>query len=65
MSNQDVHWRKSSYSGGEGGQCVQLAALDGLIGIRDSKNPDHDHLTVRREALARLMAQIKAGELKR
>lgn len=29
-------WRKSSYSGGEGGNCVELSD-DGAV--RDSKNP--------------------------
>jgi hypothetical protein len=34
-------WRKSSYSGGnEGGSnCVEVAGSDGLVGVRDSKNP--------------------------
>jgi hypothetical protein len=31
-------WRKSSYSGNSGGQCVEVAAR-GAIFIRDSKNP--------------------------
>lgn len=28
-------WKKSSFSGGEGGQCVELAPT----AVRDSKNP--------------------------
>ena len=60
---QQVTWRKSSYSGGEGGQCVELASLDGSVGIRDSKNPQNPHIEVGREALASLLGQIKAGEL--
>ncbi|MBV6699851.1 DUF397 domain-containing protein [Kitasatospora aureofaciens] len=33
-------WRKSSYSGGEGGNCVEVAdaAID-IIAVRDSKDP--------------------------
>ncbi|MBV9448758.1 MAG: DUF397 domain-containing protein [Streptosporangiaceae bacterium] len=31
-------WRKSSYSGNNGGQCVELAAR-GVVLVRDSKNP--------------------------
>ncbi|MEV4251998.1 DUF397 domain-containing protein [Spirillospora sp. NPDC049652] len=27
MNHLDVTWRKSSYSGGEGGECVQVTAL--------------------------------------
>ncbi|MFC4912484.1 DUF397 domain-containing protein [Actinomadura gamaensis] len=27
MNHLDVKWRKSSYSGGEGGQCVEVATM--------------------------------------
>jgi hypothetical protein len=34
-------WVKSSYSGGTGGDCVEIVALpDGGRGVRDSKDPD-------------------------
>ncbi|WP_256925243.1 DUF397 domain-containing protein [Streptomyces sp. Amel2xC10] len=32
-------WRKSSYSGDTGGQCVEVADLTPCTGVRDSKNP--------------------------
>lgn len=33
-------WIKSSYSGGSGGNCVEVAILpDGGRAVRDSKNP--------------------------
>ncbi|MEV7447616.1 DUF397 domain-containing protein [Streptomyces nigra] len=35
----EVAWRKSSYSGAEGGQCVEVAATADAIWVRDSKNP--------------------------
>jgi hypothetical protein len=36
----DLAWKKSSYSSGSGGNCVEVAALpDGGRAIRDSKNP--------------------------
>ncbi|MEV2246142.1 DUF397 domain-containing protein [Streptomyces sp. NPDC049970] len=31
-------WSKSSYSSGEGGQCVEVAASGGAVHIRDSKD---------------------------
>jgi hypothetical protein len=31
-------WRKSSYSGNNGGQCVEVA-VHGVVLVRDSKNP--------------------------
>ncbi|MEW1736994.1 DUF397 domain-containing protein [Nocardia beijingensis] len=35
----NAHWFKSSYSGG-GQECVEVAYLtDGLVGVRDSKDP--------------------------
>jgi hypothetical protein len=32
-------WRKSSRSGDNGGQCVEVAHVTGGAAIRDSKNP--------------------------
>ncbi|MFC7895354.1 DUF397 domain-containing protein [Streptomyces sp. NPDC057381] len=35
-----VQWRKSSYSSGTGGECVEVTEdLPGLVPVRDSKNP--------------------------
>ncbi len=35
-----VQWRKSSYSSGTGGECVEVTVdLPGLVPVRDSKNP--------------------------
>jgi hypothetical protein len=32
-------WRKSTYSGGNGGNCVEIATgLPGVVAMRDSKN---------------------------
>lgn len=31
-------WFKSSYSGGEGGECVEIAASPGTVHVRDSKD---------------------------
>lgn len=33
-------WRKSSYSNGDGGECVEVAdGFPGLVPVRDSKTP--------------------------
>ncbi len=33
-------WRKSSYSGSNGGACVEVADnLPGIVAVRDSKDP--------------------------
>lgn len=39
-------WIKSSYSDGGGGECVEIAAGNGLVHIRDSKNATGPVLTL-------------------
>ena len=34
-----VPFRKSSYSNTNGGNCVEVGTRQGIVGIRDSKNP--------------------------
>lgn len=34
---QDLQWFKSSYSGAEGGQCLEVAASLAAVHVRDSK----------------------------
>ena len=34
----DAEWKKSSYSGSEGGNCVEVAAVRGAVAVRDSKD---------------------------
>lgn len=53
-------WRKSSYSNGDGGNCVEAA--DGLVGIvpvRDSKVPHGPVLTVKAPAWASFVTLLK------
>ena len=35
---EGLNWRTSSYSGGNGGACVEIAAHDGMILVRDTKD---------------------------
>nr|WP_218826023.1 DUF397 domain-containing protein [Actinomadura mexicana] len=39
-----TRWRESSYSGGTGGECVELAVVSGHVLLRDSKDPDGPRL---------------------
>jgi hypothetical protein len=48
----DLPWFKSSYSGAEGGQCVEVAAAKAVVHVRDSKAVAGPVLTVSREAWA-------------
>ncbi|MGW1896339.1 DUF397 domain-containing protein [Streptomyces hirsutus] len=47
-----MQWRKSSYSGSTGGDCVEVAAgcPTGTVPVRDSKNPTGPILTIRAPA---------------
>jgi hypothetical protein len=61
---ETVIWRKSSRSSNGGDTCVELAKLPkGLLGVRDSKNPDGGHLVLLRETAARLFADMRSGKL--
>ncbi|MER7814114.1 DUF397 domain-containing protein [Streptomyces sp. NPDC096153] len=54
-------WRRSSYSNGSGGDCVEVA--DGLLGVvpvRDSKLPDGPVLVVPASAWAAFVTAVKA-----
>ena len=39
MEREDARWFKSSYSGGSGTECVEVADLGTSVGVRDSKRP--------------------------
>jgi hypothetical protein len=49
---QDLRWFKSSYSGAEGGDCVEVAASRGTVHVRDSKAVTGPALTLDRTAWA-------------
>ncbi|MET7731335.1 DUF397 domain-containing protein [Streptomyces sp. NPDC005402] len=46
MTIEKLNWFKSSYSSGEGGQCLEVAVTAHTIRLRDSKNPTGPHLTL-------------------
>jgi hypothetical protein len=57
-----VQWRKSTHSGGANDEhCVELGRLeaDSVIGVRDSKDPDGEYLTLSVAELASLIEQVK------
>lgn len=48
---RNARWRKSSYSGNTGGECVEVAeGCAGAVPVRDSKNPAGPVLVVRADA---------------
>jgi hypothetical protein len=42
----DLTWFKRSYSAGNGGECVEVAAASGAVHVRDSKDVSRTALTV-------------------
>jgi hypothetical protein len=55
-------WRKSTYSISSQ-NCVEIATAGAAVLLRDSKHPEHGHLTFTRPELAALIAAARAGEL--
>ncbi|MFF5263465.1 DUF397 domain-containing protein [Actinomadura viridis] len=55
MELRNANWRKSSYSGSNGGDCVELAdageAVADAVAVRDSKDPAGPVLLLTRAAL--------------
>ncbi|MDH3679421.1 MAG: DUF397 domain-containing protein [Acidimicrobiia bacterium] len=65
MTNQqpnDLTWRKSSFSGANGGDCVEIADTDDGILMRNSKLIDAGTIPFTRSELAAFIAGCKAGE---
>ena len=56
MNSENLTWFKSSYSGGEGGDCLEVAPCPHTIHIRDSKNPTGPVLTLSPAAWAGFLA---------
>ncbi|MFG2088039.1 MULTISPECIES: DUF397 domain-containing protein [unclassified Spirillospora] len=59
MDLNTATWRKSTHSGGTGGECVELASGPGIIAVRDSKNPDGPKLLLGRDEFAALVDVLK------
>jgi hypothetical protein len=63
MDLSRAEWRKSSWSGGNGGDCVEVARnLSGAVAVRDSKDPDGPRLTFTPDEWVAFTAGIKTGE---
>jgi Domain of unknown function (DUF397) len=58
-------WRKSTYSNGSGGNCVEVADLPDGRAVRDSKHPHGPTLAFTRDQWRAFVQSIKAGDLKR
>jgi hypothetical protein len=58
-------WRKSSYSNGDGGACVEVAdGYDRVLPVRDSKAPDGPAVTFSAGAWSSFVCALKTGTLR-
>ena len=58
-------WRKSTYSNGSGGNCVEVANLPNGRAVRDSKHPEGPFLIFTRQGWRAFVNGIEAGKVPR
>lgn len=54
-------WRKSSYSNGTGGECVEVAELYDSVDVRDSKQYGGPRISVARSSWSAFMTSLRHG----
>ncbi|MFJ9589861.1 DUF397 domain-containing protein [Streptomyces acidicola] len=54
-----LRWFKSSYSGGEGNECVEIAKGHSYVAVRDTKINFGPVLAVSPEAFAAFLGEVK------
>ncbi len=61
MEESSVNWRKASYSSGNGGACIEVAARSaaGRVLVRDTQDRQGPTLAVSADAWARFTASLK------
>ncbi|MBU7598352.1 DUF397 domain-containing protein [Streptomyces sp. P38-E01] len=57
-------WRKSSYSSGNGGSCVEVADGYDVLPVRDSKTPDGPVLTFRHTDWTAFVTALRSHDLR-
>jgi hypothetical protein len=53
-------WRTSSYSGSNGGACVEIGTAGSAVAVRDSKRPDGPQLAFAADTWKTFTEQLKA-----
>ncbi|MFH9400095.1 DUF397 domain-containing protein [Streptomyces sp. NPDC017638] len=57
----ELSWFKSSYSAGNGGDCVEVAAAGTAVLVRDSKRPEEAFLSVGADGWAAFVRMAARG----
>lgn len=60
MDVTGVAWRKSSYSGGNGGTCVEVGTARFTVAVRDSKDPAGPRLAFAADTWRAFAEQVRA-----
>jgi Domain of unknown function (DUF397) len=60
MDMTAVAWRTSSYSGSNGGTCVEVATVGPAVAVRDSKHPESPLLAFATDTWQAFTDQVKA-----
>ncbi|WSA80470.1 DUF397 domain-containing protein [Streptomyces sp. NBC_01799] len=55
MSTTELVWFKSSFSGSQGDDCVEVALVEQAVCVRDSKDVTRPHFAVGREEWSRFV----------
>jgi hypothetical protein len=63
MTEVHIFWRKSSYSNGSGGNCLEIAHATGERLIRDSKEPTGPILRFGTDTWAVFVASVQGDDL--
>lgn len=61
MELNSANWRKSTYSGGNGGDCVEVSNAASMIVVRDTTDQAGAVLAVPAGAWQTLLAEVRAS----
>ncbi|NDU72322.1 DUF397 domain-containing protein [Actinomadura sp. DSM 109109] len=59
MDLSDLDWRKATKSGENGGACVEIASVRGVVVVRDSKDPAGPVVVIERAAFRRFVDTLR------
>ncbi|MFF0450621.1 DUF397 domain-containing protein [Streptomyces sp. NPDC004609] len=59
MSDTEPAWFKSSYSGTAGDNCIEIAATDQTVHVRDSKDLARPHFAVGRDGWSAFVQYVR------
>jgi hypothetical protein len=62
LGRSDQAWYKSSRSGENGGNCVEVCALESFVAVRDSKLPELGALLFSHQEWSEFVTATKIGE---